>query len=255
MRILLVHNFYQWAGGEDQVFAAEGELLERHGHTVSRYSVHNEQVARLGTVDLARKTLWNSSIHEEIRAACREHAPQIVHFHNTFPLVSPAGYYAARKEGAAVVQTLHNYRLICPGATLYRSGAICEQCVGRSFAWPGVVHGCYRDSRSATAGAAVLAAGHRLAGTWNRAVDRYIAPSEFLRQKYIEGGFHPEKVVHKPNFVPADPGVGEHRGGYGLYVGRLAEEKGIRLLLRACAEAKTKVPLKMVGDGPLASLP
>src|SRR5690606_33113124 len=133
MRILLVHNFYQWAGGEDQVFAAEGELLERHGHTVSRYSVHNEQVARLGTVDLARKTLWNSSIHEEIRAACREHAPQIVHFHNTFPLVSPAGYYAARKEGAAVVQTLHNYRLICPGATLYRSGAICEQCVGRSF--------------------------------------------------------------------------------------------------------------------------
>lgn len=254
MRILLVHNFYQWPGGEDQVFAAEGALLQQHGHTVSQYTLHNDKVAQLGKVDLARKTLWNGTVYGELKRVCREFEPDVVHFHNTFPLVSPAAYYAVRRQGIGVVQTLHNYRLICPGTTLFRSGSACEACVGSAVPWRGVTNRCYRNSLSASAGAALLVGTHRLAGTWARAVDRYIAPSDFVRNKFVEGGFPAGKIVTKPHFVPSDPGVGEHRGGYGLFVGRLSEEKGIRVLLDACVRADVTFPIKIVGDGPLAPL-
>ena len=254
IRILLVHNFYQWPGGEDQVFAAEGELLEQHGHVVSRYTLHNDEVVQLGKASLAGKTLWNASVYRELTKVCRDLQPDVVHFHNTFPLVSPAAYYAVRRQGIGVVQTLHNYRLICPGTTLFRSGSTCEACVGSAIPWRSVAHRCYRNSVSASAGAALLGATHRLARTWTRAVDRYIAPSDFVRDKFVEGGFPAGKIVTKPHFVPADPGAGEHRGGYGLFVGRLSDEKGIRVLMEACTREGATFPIKIVGDGPLAPL-
>jgi glycosyltransferase involved in cell wall biosynthesis len=254
MRILLVHNSYQQPGGEDQVFAAESELLEQHGHTVLQYRAHNDQITELGRATLARKTLWNDSVYRELRSICRDQRPQVVHFHNTFPLISPAAYYAARAERVAVVQTLHNYRLLCPGTTFYRGGRVCEDCMGRLIPWPGVLHACYRESRSASTGVAALVIAHRLARTWTRAVDLYIVLTEFARQKFIEGGIPATKLVRKPNFLPADPGVGEHRGGFALFVGRLSPEKGLHSLLEGWATLGERIPLRVVGDGPLASL-
>ena len=254
MRVALVHNHYQQRGGEDQVFAAEGELLEAHGHQVTRYTAHNDQVSALGRLALARTTVWNAAAARELEALLRRERVQVAHFHNTLPLISPAGYYAARAAGAAVVQTLHNYRLLCPAATFYRDGHVCVECSGRAVPWPAVAHGCYRGSRAASAVVGGMVAAHRLLGTWSRAVDVYVTPTAFTRDRYVADGFPAERVVVKPNFLPADPGVGAHDGGYALYVGRLAPEKGVATLLEGWRQVGARLPLKVVGSGPLEPL-
>ena len=254
MRILLVHNYYQQPGGEDQVFSAEGSLLERYGHEVLRFTKHNDEVRQYGAIALARATLWNQAVFNELRMLIREQRPEVVHFHNTFPLISPAAYYAANAEGVAVVQTLHNYRLLCPNALFLRDGGVCEDCLGRSFPLPAVIHSCYRDDRAASAVVAAMLAFHRRKGTWNSAVDLYLALTEFARSKFIEGGLPAERIIVKPNFVAHDPGAGTRRGNYALFVGRLSPEKGIGTLLDAWRLLGTPIPLKIVGTGPLESL-
>lgn len=254
MRILLVHNYYQQPGGEDQVFSAEGLLLQQHGHDVLRFTKHNDDVRGYDALALARATLWNNGVFDELRALIREHRPNIVHFHNTFPLISPAAYYAARTEGVAVVQTLHNYRLLCPNALFLRNGRVCEDCLGKTIPLPAVLHGCYRDDRMASGAVAAMLAFHRKRGTWNRAVDVYLALTEFARSKFIEGGLPSDRISVKPNFVARDPGVGTHQGNYALFVGRLSAEKGIRTLLHAWTLLGTPIPLKIVGTGPLETL-
>ena len=254
MTIIVAHNFYQQPGGEDEVFAAEVDLLRRFGHNVHTFTMDNHRVNAMGRARALAATIWNRDSYRALRELVSRTGATIVHFHNTFPLISPAGYAAARDAGAAVVQTLHNYRLICPCALLLRHGHPCEYCVGRAFAWPGVAHGCYRGSRPATAAVAGMTAAHRLRGTWESAVDVYIAPTEFARTKLIQGGLPAGKIVVKPNFVDPDPGVGTGCGGYALFVGRLSHEKGVETLLDAWRELGDSVPLKIVGDGPLSSL-
>jgi glycosyltransferase involved in cell wall biosynthesis len=251
--MLLLHNHYQQPGGEDEVFAAEGDLLEACGHRVLRYVLHNDSVAEMRRPALAKATVWNSVVYREIRALIRRDRPQVAHFHNTFPLISPAAYYAARAEGVPVVQTLHNYRLLCPNALFFRDGGVCEDCLGKMVPWPGVAHACYRASRSSSAVVAAMLTTHRTLGTWKAAVDSYITLTEFARQKFIQGGLPAEKIVVKPNFVHPDPGPGQGRGRYFLFVGRLSQEKGVDAMLAAWKRLRKKVPLKIVGDGPLAS--
>ena len=158
MKLLLVHNSYQQSGGEDQVFASELELLASHGHDVVRFTAHNDAVRQLSKLSLAFRTSWNPTTYREMRAVLQRERPQIVHVHNTLPLLSPAVYYAAGAARVPVVQTLHNYRLVCPGALLLREQRICEDCLGRQVAWPGIIHACYRQSRGATGAVALEAA-------------------------------------------------------------------------------------------------
>jgi glycosyltransferase involved in cell wall biosynthesis len=252
MKVLMVHNYYQQAGGEDRVFLEETGLLEAHGHEVVRYSLHNERVATMNSATLAKNTLWSASAKKDLEALLRRERPHVAHFHNTFPLVSPAGYYAARAAGVPVIQTLHNYRLLCPNALFYRDGGPCEDCLGRAVTWPGVVHGCYRGSPAASAVVTAMLSAHRAARTWSRAVDVYVALTEFARRKFVEGGLPAEKTAVKPNFVLPDPGPGEGRGGFALFVGRLSPEKGVGTLLEAWGRLGGRIPLKIVGDGPMA---
>lgn len=252
MEILIIHNYYQQSGGEDQVFTAEANLLEAQGHQVLRYTVHNDAVANINPMTLAGVTVWNRAIYRDLRQLLRQEKPQVVHFHNSFPLISPAAYYAARSEGVPVVQTLHNYRLLCPNAVFFRDGQVCEDCLGKFVPWPGVVHACYKESRATTGMVAAMLTVHRVLQTWTETVDLYIALTQFARQKFIQGGLPAEKIVVKPNFVHPDPGPGEGRGGYALFVGRLSPEKGIGILLTAWEKLRGKVDLKIVGDGPLA---
>lgn len=258
MRVLLVHNHYQQPGGEDRVFAAEAALLTAHGHDVRQLAFDNDAIparrAALQSARLAGETIWSPDGFARVRAAARAFRPDVAHFHNTFPLISPAGYYAARAEGVPIVQTLHNYRLFCVDGVFYRDGHVCEDCLHKPIPLPGVIHKCYRDSRAASGVTAAMLATHRALRTWTRAIDRYIVLTEFSRAKFVQGGLPPDKLMVKPNFVSPDPGIGAGRGGYALFVGRLSPEKGIEILLRAWRQLGGRIPLKIIGDGPLASI-
>ena len=252
MRVLVVHNYYQQPGGEDQVFAAEAHLLELHGHEVARYELHNDQIAELSCLRLGAATVWNGSSYRNLRDIVRIWRPDVVHFHNTFPLISPAAYYAAKADLLPVVQTLHNYRLLCPAATFYRNGGACEDCLGKFAPYSGIIHACYRGSRAATGAVAAMLTVHRTLGTWNRQVDVYVALSAFASSKFVEGGLPPQKIAVKPNFLHPDPGAGDGRGRFALFVGRLTSEKGLRTLIESWRQVTPRLPLKIVGDGPLA---
>jgi glycosyltransferase involved in cell wall biosynthesis len=251
LRPLLVHNRYQQPGGEDQVFSAETALLRGNGHDVTLYEEDNSRITDRNATAVAMDAVWNSQSARAIGELIQKHKPDVVHFHNTFPLISPAAYYAAQRQGVAVVQTLHNFRLLCPGATLLREGAVCEECIQMHSLRPAMAHKCYRGSRPATAAVAIMLTVHRAMGTWRRKVDRYIALSEFAREKFIEGGLPANRIVVKPNFVAPPPEVGEGRGQYALFVGRLSEEKGIAALSSAW-RGLADIPLTVAGDGPLA---
>jgi glycosyltransferase involved in cell wall biosynthesis len=252
MKILSVHNSYQNPGGEDQVFAQETDLLRSHGHEVLLYRASNDQVNGKNRLVLLADTIWNKQIHAELRALMHRETPDIVHVHNTFPVISPAVYYAANEKGIPVVQTLHNYRMLCPAATFFRDGHVCEECLGKRIPWPGVVHACYRGSRLTTAAAAAMLATHNYKETWSKTVSAYIALTDFARNKFIQGGFPEEKIFIKPNYLQSDPRPGEGRGNYAFFVGRLTPEKGIETMLAAWEEIGNELPLQMAGDGPLA---
>jgi glycosyltransferase involved in cell wall biosynthesis len=254
MRVLMLHNHYQQASGEEGCFFAEAEMLERHGHEVITYQLHNDDIPKFGRAELAAATIWNRKAYRDVERLIAATAPAIMHCHNTFPLISPAVYYAARRSAVPVVQTLHNYRLLCLAGTLFRDGAPCEDCLGRTVPWPGVAHKCYRGSRLYSLGVAAMQSIHRGLDTWGRQVDLFLAVSQFVQRKFIENGLPPQRIRIKPNFLMNDPGMGTGQGGYAVCVGRLSPEKGLRTLLAAWDGAQIPVPLKIVGDGPQTSL-
>lgn len=251
LTILAVHNRYLTDGGEDESFKTEVRLLRDQGNLVEEYVEDNRRIDGLGAIRTAVRTIWSQETYQHVRRILRENRYDLVYVQNFFPLISPAVYYAARAEGVVVIQTLRNYRLMCVNSFFFRDGRVCEDCLGRSIPWPGLAHACYRDSRAGSAVVASMITSHRLLRTWVDKVDRYIALTEFSRQKFIEGGLPPEKIAVKPNFVYPDPGPGTGGGGYALYVGRLSQEKGISTLLSAWRKLDGRLPLKIVGDGPL----
>ncbi|HEX6938024.1 MAG TPA: glycosyltransferase [Longimicrobiales bacterium] len=256
MRVLLVHNHYRRHGGEDVAFAAESRVLRRYGHEVGEVREHNDRIARLGRLHLAAGTIWSLDSRRRLAVVLRDFRPDVVHFHNTFPLISPSAYAACRAAGAPVVQTLANYRLLCPGANFVRDGRPCEACTRHAAPWPGVLHRCYRGSAAATATVAAMLVAHRAARTWSRMVDVFVAPTEFARRKFVDGGLPGERIRVKPNVVDPDPGPGRHEGGFALFAGRLSREKGVATLLRAWELLGAAAPpLKVVGTGPLAPAP
>ena len=250
LSVITVHNRYLQRGGEDEVFESEARLLRENGCTVEMIS--QEMTNPAGIVNKARvaiNAVWSDDWFAKFSRQLEQTRPAVVHIHNFFPIVSPAIYYACRDAGVPVVQTLHNYRLLCPGATFYRDGKICEDCLHGSLL-NGVVHGCYRDSRAGTAVVARMLSVHRRRDTWATMVDRYVALTEFSRQKFIDGGLPAERIVVKPNFVLPDPGPGKEKGDYALFVGRLVDLKGVPTLLKAWKLLPEPIPLMIAGDGP-----
>lgn len=250
MKVLIAHDYYQLPGGEDRSFETEVALLRDHGHEVLTYTVHNDALHDMGALETAGRTLWNRQVHAEILELVKREQPAVAHFNNTFPLLSPSAYYAARRGGAAVVQSLRNYRLTCVNGLLFRDGEVCQLCLGKGLAWQGVRHACYRDSHAASAVAAGMLTGHRLAGTWRRVVDQYIALSDFAA-RLLTSVVPADRLTVKANAVHPDPGVGAGLGGYALYAGRLSPEKGIGTLLDAWAQLPHRFDLRVFGDGPL----
>ena len=253
MRILSIHNRYQIRGGEDESSALDEYLLREHGHHVTRYEEHNDRIASLNAIHVALRTVWSRESYHHVRQHLRHFPTDLVHVQNFFPLISPSVYYAAKAHKVPVVQSIRNYRLICPNGLFFRAGRVCEDCMGKRLPWPGALHACYRQNRAASATAVAMLTMHRLLRTWLKQVDVFIAISQFARQKCIEAGLPEDKIVVKPNFVHPDPGIGAGRGGYALYVGRLSTEKGLDTLLNAWSQLRNPIPLKIAGDGPLAA--
>jgi glycosyltransferase involved in cell wall biosynthesis len=250
MKILLVHNRYQIPGGEEVVFEQERELLERAGHQVLTYCRSNfeaESYTGVRQLALVKNIAWSTDTKDALVRMLRDQQPDVVHVHNTFMMMSPSVFAACREAGVPVVQTLHNYRLFCPAANFFRDGKVCEECADHTVL-SGIRHGCFRESRPATATVALMITVQRQR---QARPDLYIALSEFSRQKFIAHGIPAEKICVKPNFADPDPGERTEEGSYAIFVGRLSEEKGLDTLLTAWKQLHSDIPLSIVGDGPL----
>jgi glycosyltransferase involved in cell wall biosynthesis len=252
VKVLLVHNTYQQPGGEDVVFEQEARMLSNAGHQVVLYRRSNWEVQTyhgLHKIGLAKRTVWAADSREDFLQLLRKQKPDVVHVHNTFMMISPSIYSACYEEKVPVVQTLHNYRLLCPAATLFRDGKVCQECVGGSLLHS-VQHACYHKSRPTTAVVALMLTAHRLRGTWEREVTSYVALTEFSRNKFIEGGLPAEKIFVKPNFVDPDPGARTGDGDHVLFVGRLSPEKRVSTVLAAWKCLRLPIPIIVIGGGP-----
>lgn len=252
MKILVAHNAYHYRGGEDTQVDAELALLRRHGHEVVLYRRDNAELAALDPLRAATDTLWSQRTLHELRDLSANFKPELIHAHNTFPLISPSLYEAARQLQIPVVQTLHNFRLVCPQAMLLRKGRLCTDCVGR-WPWRAVLHRCYRGSLAQSAVTATMLSWHRMRGTWQESVNRYIVLNRSGRDLFIAGGLPPEKLRIKPNFVDAIELPDWNRRAGGVFIGRLSPEKGLATLARALQSLPGQ-SIDVYGKGPLQRL-
>ncbi|MGA9129372.1 MAG: glycosyltransferase family 4 protein [Terracidiphilus sp.] len=241
------------SGGEDAVVRDEVELLRRYGHDVEVFEENNDAIH-----GIRGKLIASSSVFYSVRSrrrmanTIRQLNPEIVHIHNWFPMLSPSIIQQVNASGIPVIQTLHNFRMLCANALLYRNGAVCMDCMGKALPVNGILHGCYRGSRVGSAIVTSAYAFHRMVRTWD-CVDLFIAVSDFEREMLIRGGLPAEKIVVKPNFIASDKyGAESNLEDIALYVGRLSPEKGICTLLSAWNSGKLPMRLKIIGDGPLA---
>jgi glycosyltransferase involved in cell wall biosynthesis len=254
MKVLLLHNRYQLVGGEEAVVRGEKALLEAKGHQVTLLEIRNDELTSiLKKANAAVSAIYSPASKQRVSIEIAHFRPDVVHVHNFVPLLSPSVYDACRNAGVPVVQTLHNYRLGCPNAMFLRKGKVCENCLGKRMPWSGIVHGCYRGSRAQSAVIASMLAVHWLRGTWQERVDAYIVLTAFQKEKMFQAGLPREKIYVKPNFVSDPKSLGQTNvfGEYALFVGRLSREKSVTTLIEAYRHKHLRIPLKIVGDGPL----
>ncbi|WP_339868293.1 glycosyltransferase family 4 protein [Pseudohongiella nitratireducens] len=258
MRVLFVHNFYgsEAPSGENVVFEAEKNLLEQQGHTVEVFTRESDEIraqAFWGSVKGAAAVPWNPFSALALRKRVEDFQPDVVHVHNTFPMISPSVFHTIGRRAARVL-TLHNYRLLCPAAIPMRDNKVCTDCIQRRSVLPALQHGCYRGSRLATIPLAANVALHRMLATWRCQVEAFVALSEFQKDLMVQGGLPAEKLHVKPNFYAGNPCVVpyEKRTPYVVFVGRLGQEKGVHTLIDAWRFWGDAAPeLRVVGDGPL----
>ncbi len=252
MKILMIHNKYQFQGGEDSVFQVESDLLAKHGHEVQQLIFDNKEIqGLLDKLLLVFRGIYNSKSGKKLEQYIHKFAPDIIHVHNFFPLASPSIFYVAKKYNIPVVVTLHNFRLICPSAVLYFRGKIYENNIHSFIPWDGILKGVYRNSRLQTAGLALVTSYHNLVGTWKNKVDKFIVLTEFAKKKFKNSVLRvtEDQLVVKPNFVEDNDYMENKREDFFLIVGRLSEEKGILTVLESIKINNYK--LVIIGDGPL----
>jgi glycosyltransferase involved in cell wall biosynthesis len=259
MKTLLTHNFYGSSApsGENSVFDAEFALIKSHDLSVIKYMRHSDEIRTQGIwgkIKGAVSTPWNPFSYNEIKKIVKKESPDIVHVHNTFPLISPSIFHALKDSDSAVVMTLHNYRIFCAAGIPMRNNKICTECLDNKSSLNALKYGCYRKSRLATIPMALMIELHRKIGTWENHIDAFIALTEFQKHTMIQAGLPLEKVYIKPHFYAGNPKFIEYenREKCVVFVGRLGLEKGIFDLLNAWKLWGETAPLlKIIGDGEL----
>jgi glycosyltransferase involved in cell wall biosynthesis len=251
-KVLIVHNFYQISGGEDTVVSNEMGMLKENGHDVILYSRHNNEIKNMTVIRkilLLFETIFSFRTYKEVKKLITENKINLVHVHNTSPLISPSVYYACFKENIPVVQTIHNFRLICPKATLVRDNRICEDCIEKGLNCA-IKYKCYKNSRFTTLAAVLTLKIHRIANTYNK-IDAYIALTKFNKDKLCKLVKDKDKIYVKPNFMKNKDLDQSDRKilNYFVFVGRIDSLKGINLLVDAWLEIKDTV-LYIIGNGP-----
>lgn len=256
MKVLQLHNeYFGGFGGEDTVLRLENELLRSRGHDVRQLLVSTVELKGANPLRLLQAAVgavWSGKGYEAVANEVRAFQPDVVHVHNTFPLLSPSVYYAVHRNGACVVQTLHNYRFTCANGLLLRDGVPCEDCVGRAK-WRGAIYRCYHGSAGISGSVVALQTGHRLAGTFVREVDAYIALTSFQREIVIRDGLPAERIHVKPNFSRCVISANEQceRKKQIVFIGNIRSEKGTDLLLEAWTKVRPEgYRLLLLGDGP-----
>ncbi len=253
-RVLQVHNQYSpgW-GGEDTVVQLEAQLLRNRGHIVDQFKASTADLkngTRFRQILAVPSFFWSSRSYKGLRRMIADFQPDVVHVHNTFPKLSPSVFWASRRAGVPVVQTLHNFRHVCANALLLRDGKRCEQCVGR-LPWPALQNRCYSNSLARTAVVATINSLHRMLGTYTRAVDAYILLNDFSREIFLRGDFPSHKLVVKPNFVPVSSLGNVPRKPQIVFAGEFTRNKGLPLLMEAWSTAALdNFNLVLIGDGP-----
>ena len=255
--VLMVHNFYQIGGGEHTVFRNEVDLLRENGHRVIEYTRSNDELkeSKIKMLLLPITTIWSFKTYFEVKRIIREQQIEIVHCHNTFPLISPSVYYAARSLNVPVIQTVHNFRFLCPNGLFYCDGNICEQCCKKGNFIDAIKYKCYRDSRIQTLVVIAMLRFHRMIGTYRKI--SYIFLTEFNKTKFAKlVDVDSDQVYIKPNFVDKGKNIND-RNIYGkkfVFASRLDENKGIKQLLENWENLPKDFELVVFGDGPLKEL-
>ncbi|MGB0886695.1 MAG: glycosyltransferase family 4 protein [Vicingaceae bacterium] len=253
MKILQVHNYYQLRGGEATVVETEKKLLEENGHEVITYYRNNKEIAEyslIKKVRLLKDTTWSDSSYNEVLNILKENKPDVCHVHNTLPIISPSVYAACKAQNVPIVQTLHNYRLICANGLFFRDGKVCEDCLGKS-AYNAVAKKCYRNSTLQTYTVARMVEKNKTNNIWSDLVDAYLCFTDFAKNKFVEHGLPKDKIFIKPNFVDFNLNANHVKEDYLIYVGRLDENKGVRMFKKL--SKSLKIPIKIVGEGDLKS--
>lgn len=252
MKIFLIHNKHRSGApsGDDSVVNRERQILESKGHKVIIHERHNDEISKFNIwqkANLIWKATWSPDSYRQIREIIRAKRPDVAHFHNIFPLISPSAYYACYDEGVPVVQTLHDFRFLCPQIYFLRDAQICEQCLNYTL-WRGIKHRCFQKSYTMTAWVSMMIWVHKFLRTWQKKSILFIALTDFSRRKFIQARFPPYNIVVKPNFLSNPSGPEYVNTGYAVFIGRLGKEKGIDILLEAWRQLD--VPLRILGDGP-----
>lgn len=247
--VLMAHNYYQVPGGEDTVFHNEVKMLEKNGHKVTKYTRHNDEikVGLINKLKLGMDTIFSFKTYKEVKKLIDENDIDVVHVHNTLPLISPSIYYAAMAKKVPVVQTIHNFRLLCPGATFTKNGKICEDCINKGLR-QSLKNKCYRNSFFQTFIIYTMLSIHRFIGTYNKV--NYITLTKFNKNKMCNLVKNEKKIYIKPNFVQLREFSQRNLDNYFVYIGRLDEIKGINFLVESWKYIDKSCILYIIGGGP-----
>ena len=253
MRILQVHNFYQYPGGEDSVVDAEKQLLETKGHTVVQYLRHNDEIKKFNLfqkINFFLEALYSRRTLRELKKLINECKPDIAHIHNVFPLISPSVYFYLKKRNILIVQTIHNFRFLCPNGLFFIKGRVCEKCKNGNTLHC-LLNKCYKDSLILSGFYAVLFGVHRKMKTFQKKIDIFIALNNFTKNKLVACGFSGHKIEIEDNFLfQKENPIRENyeKENYVIFIGRLSAEKGLLTLLKAFQKLD-KIDLKIAGEG------